>query len=93
MSTPETVRTRIRRYLGQKVLADSARFHCVHCDLVNYHVQGCPALLQLRQPARKPCPDRDCGTTTDAHADSCGVDMTSDSMHKPNLPGLAPGRF
>ena len=83
------------RYLGQKVLASVGRAHCMHCGLTNYHVVGCPAMLQLAQqiPQRTPCPDPECATTTDEHKEGCALDMSADSMHRPRLPGLEPGRF
>jgi len=42
---------------------------------------------------RTPCPDPECATTTDEHKEGCALSMSADSMHRPRLPGLEPGRF
>ena len=58
---------------------------------------ACPGLVLVpaKVPAveRTPCPDPECATTTDEHKEGCTLDMSADSMHRPRLPGLEPGRF
>ena len=58
-------------------------------------VSGSRVLLPSVVPAveRTPCPDPECATTTDEHKEGCALSMSADSMHRPRLPGLEPGRF